>query len=105
MMVYLQAMRGMGKRASVCGPPIRGLPLTGSSSSGYAEGGISGDGNNSAAAFPPDYPGVMEHPVASMVNNPLGQSYPASAAAGGRHEPAHRMAGERLLRQLHGDAV
>ena len=77
MMVYLQAMRGMGKPGIGMWTTNQGAPFNGNFFfPGYAEGGISGDGNNSAAAYHLITRGVYEHPVASMVNNPLGQHIP-----------------------------
>ena len=58
MMVYLQAMRGLGKPGIGMWTTNQGAPFNGKFFfPGYAEGGICGDGNNTAAAYSPDYPG------------------------------------------------
>ena len=77
MMVYLQAMRGMGKPGIGMWTTNQGAPFNADFFfPGYAEGGICGDTNNSAAGYQLVTHGVYEHPVASMVNNPLGQHIP-----------------------------
>jgi trimethylamine-N-oxide reductase (cytochrome c) len=77
MMVYLQAMQGWGKPGIGLWTTNQGAPYNADFFfPGYAEGGISGDGNNTAAGYKLITKGVYEHPVASMVNNPLGQHIP-----------------------------
>jgi molybdopterin guanine dinucleotide-containing S/N-oxide reductase-like protein len=77
MMVYLQAMRGMGKPGINMWTTNQGAPFNADFFfPGYAEGGICGDGNNTAAAWHLITRGLFKHPVASMVNNPLGQHIP-----------------------------
>jgi molybdopterin guanine dinucleotide-containing S/N-oxide reductase-like protein len=77
MMVYLQAMQGMGKPGIGMWTTNQGAPFNADFFfPGYAEGGISGDGNNTAGANHLITTGLHNHPVASMVNNPLGQHIP-----------------------------
>ncbi len=77
MMVYLGAMQGMGKPGSGLWTTNQGVPYNADFFfPGYAEGGICGDGNNTAAGYQLAARGVTLHTVASMVNNPLGQHIP-----------------------------
>ena len=77
MMIYLQAMRGLGKPGINMWTTNQGAPFNADFwFPGYAEGGICGDGNNSAAAFHLITRGMYDHPVGSQVNNPLGQHIP-----------------------------
>jgi molybdopterin guanine dinucleotide-containing S/N-oxide reductase-like protein len=77
MMVYLQGMQGMGKPGIGMWTTNQGAPFNAKFFfPGYAEGGICGDGANSAASYALLSRGMHTSPVASMVNNPLGQHIP-----------------------------
>jgi trimethylamine-N-oxide reductase (cytochrome c) len=77
MMIYLQAMQGLGKPGRGMWTTNQGAPFNaGFFFPGYAEGGICGDGNNSAAGYELVARGITKHPIASMVNNPIGQHVP-----------------------------
>lgn len=77
MMVYLQAMQGMGKPGVGMWTTNQGAPYNADFFfPGYAEGGICGDGNNTAAGYQLAARGITLHTIASQVNNPLGQHVP-----------------------------
>jgi len=74
MMVLLAAMRGIGKPGINIWTTTFGVPYNADFFfPGYAEGGISGDGANSAAGFKLLLTGMTPHGVASAVNSPSGQ--------------------------------
>lgn len=74
MMIYLAAMQGLGKPGSGMWTTNQGAPVDADFYfPGYAEGGMCGDGANSAAAYQLINRGMVDHSIASMVNNPIGQ--------------------------------
>jgi trimethylamine-N-oxide reductase (cytochrome c) len=74
MMVYLQAMQGMGKPGIGMWTTNQGVPYNADFFfPGYAEGGISGDAVNSAAAYKLLPRGITMHGITSQVASPLGQ--------------------------------
>ena len=79
LMVLLMAMRGLGKPGINIWGTTQGAPSDASFFfPGYAEGGISGDVDNSAAGFKLVYRmfGQGGHPTRSSVNAPMGQHIP-----------------------------
>lgn len=78
MMVLLMAMRGLGKPGVNIWGTTQGAPCnTDFVFPGYAEGGISGDVDNSAAGFRWVYRMFGQgHPTRSAINSPMGQHIP-----------------------------
>jgi len=78
LMISLAAMQGMGKPGSNIWSTTQGAPCdTGFMFPGYAEGGISGDVDNSAAGFRWVYRMFsFDQPTRSNVNAPMGQHIP-----------------------------
>ena len=76
LMVCLAAMQGMGKPGSNIWGTTQGVPCnTDFVFPGYAEGGISGDVDNSAAGFRWVYR-MFKQPTRSSINAPMGQHIP-----------------------------
>ena len=76
-MVYLAAMQGMGKPGSNIWGTGAGAPSNcGFYFPGYAEGGISGDTNNTGAAYHFLTRGPMKYSITSTLNHSGGQTIP-----------------------------
>ncbi|MBW1799955.1 MAG: molybdopterin-dependent oxidoreductase, partial [Deltaproteobacteria bacterium] len=76
LMICLAAMQGLGKPGSNIWGTTQGVPLdTDFVFPGYAEGGISGDVDNSAAGFRWVYR-MFKQPTRSSINAPMGQHIP-----------------------------
>ena len=106
-MIALAAMQGMGKPGSNIWATTTGGPVDCSFLfPGYAEGGISGDVDNSGAGFRWVYrlfPQRRRHPLHPSLHR--GPDSAAAADPGGHPAGAPRMEGQRLLRLLHRVAV
>jgi anaerobic selenocysteine-containing dehydrogenase len=78
LMISLAAMQGMGKPGSNIWSTTQGAPTdTRFMFPGYAEGGISGDVDNSAAGFRWVYRMFsFDQPTRSSINTPMGQHIP-----------------------------
>jgi len=77
MMILLAAMQGLGKPGINIWSTTAGIPYNADFFfPGYAEGAISGDAGNTAAALQLLPRGMTPHAVASAVNNPGGQHIP-----------------------------
>jgi trimethylamine-N-oxide reductase (cytochrome c) len=78
LMISLAAMQGMGRPGSNIWSTTQGAPVdTGFMFPGYAEGGISGDVDNSAAGFRFVYRMFsFDRPTRSNINTPAGQHIP-----------------------------
>ncbi len=75
MMVYLATMQGMGKPGSNIWGTGAGAPHNANFMfPGYAEGGISGDTNNTGAAYEFLMRGMIQHSITSTINHAGGQS-------------------------------
>jgi anaerobic selenocysteine-containing dehydrogenase len=77
LMISLAAMQGMGKPGSNIWSTTQGAPSdTSVVFPGYAEGGMSGDVDNSAAGFRWVYRMIDKQPSRSNINAPMGQHIP-----------------------------
>ncbi len=103
LMISLAAMQGMGKPGSNIWSTTQGAPTdTRFMFPGYAEGGISGDVDNSAAGFRLVYRMFsFDQPTRSNINAPMGQHIPRLKIPDCILERSVRVEGQGLLRPFH----
>ena len=106
-MVALAAMQGMGKPGSNIWATTTGTPVDCSFvMDGYAEGGISGDVDNSAAGFRWVYRMFPQGGATRTAHHSTeGQTVDRLRIPEAMMGEKPRMAGQRLLRQLHREPV
>ena len=104
-MISLAAMQGLGKPGSNIWSTTQGAPSdTSFMFPGYAEGGISGDVDNSAAGFRLVYRMFSyDRPTRSNINAPTGQHIPRLKIPECILDGKLRVEGQGLLRPVHRD--